>query len=406
MSVQPEAPTTLPAFQRMFPNEDACREYLFKVRWPDGFVCPKCGSRQAWLRRDGRNLMECSNGHLTSVTAGTIMHRSKLPLCTWFYAAYLVTELTPGISALQFAKQTGIGRYETAYQLLHKLRAALVAPDRERLKGEVEIDEQFIGGEEEGHPGRGSETKALVVCAVEIVWWFDAGGKAGRGGHEGHMIEYGPPEELAREHEGQEGVWRRRAGRVRLSVIPDASGGVLLPWVKANVAPGTTVYTDGWSGYIGLDKLGYTHRRVFQKRQGVSTGRYLPLVHLIISNVKRWWLGTHKGAISSKHLPAYLNEFAFRFNRRFWRGPAFLRALGLAMQAPHGHPEYRTLYDAGEEGGWEHPNPRRRPVADDQVEAVLDGLWLHAPSDALREWFASNRPELHDLLKDSMESHV
>lgn len=327
----PDAPTTLIGFQRMFPNVNACRDYLTAVRWPDGFVCPRCDAR-GWLLAT-RPLYECENGHQTSITAGTVMHRSKQPLDLWFYAAYLVSTLTPGISALQFQKQLGIKRYETAYHMLHKLRAGLVDADREMLHGEVEIDECFVGGKEEGRPGRGAERKALVICAVEIRRWVAKDPKH-------------PDDPDA-------GVEKVRAGRVRLAVIPDASASTLLPWVQANVKPGTTVSTDGWSGYAGLGALGYDHRRVLQSRQGKKTGHYLP-IHLIISNLKRWLLGTHKGAVHRKHLPAYLNEFTFRFNRRFWRGPAFLRALGLAMSA-ESRPEYRTLHAVGGEDGWVHP---------------------------------------------------
>ena len=401
MSLPTTVPTTLPAFARMFATDEACRAYLFQVRWPDGFVCPKCGSHRAWPRRDNRILMECGNGHLTSVTAGTVLHGTKMPLTMWFYGAYLMTTMNPGISALQFAKQLGIKRYETAFQMLHKLRAALVAPDREPLKGQVEVDEQFIGGKEEGRPGRGAETKALVVCAVEVVWWFDQSGKKGRGGHEGHTLLEGPPEELAATKEGEEGVWRRRAGRVRMSVIPDASGDVLLPWVSKNIAPGSTVLTDGWSGYNGVTKLGYGHGIVYQRRGGIDTDEYLPLVHLIISNVKRWWLGTHKGAVLKHHLPAYLNEYTYRFNRRFWRGPAFLHALGLATHATK-WPEYETLYDVKIEGAFAHPNPKLTHISDDLVAAVLDNLWMLAPSEELRRWMEANRQQMHVVTKEAL----
>jgi transposase-like protein len=409
MSALPEAPTNLPAFQRMFGTEDACRDYLFRVRWPDGFACPKCGSRTAWPRED-RDLMECNNGHMTSVTAGTVMHGTRTPLCTWFHAAYLVSSLTPGISALQFQRQLGIKRYETAYQMLHKLRSSMVAPDREKLstkdKGtlghvdHIEIDEAFVGGPEEGRPGRGAETKALVIVAVEVIRWFDTSGRKGQQGHERGTLPYGPP--IEDEYDGEKGVWRTRAGRVRLSVIPDASAEVLLPWVERNVEPGSKIHTDGWSGYTGLERMGYTHSKVLQSSQGKKTGRYLPMVHLIISNLKRWLIGTHKGAVLPKHLPAYLNEFTFRFNRRFWRGPAFLRALGLATHVKD-WPEYKTLYASGKEGGWAHPNPKLAHVRPELVEGIIDGMWHLAPSDELRRWIEDHRPEIAATLKTSLE---
>ena len=391
-----EAPTTLPEFQHLFTDEEACRSYLFKVRWPDGFVCPRCGSTAAYEITD-RPLIECRNGHQTSVTAGTVMHRSKMPICTWFQAAYLVTTLTPGISALQFQRQLGIKRYETAFNLLHKLRSALVAPERERLRGEVQIDEAFIGGVEAGVPGRGAETKALVIVAVEVIHYLDKK-RRGQQGHERESMD-GPPETA----DGQEeGVMRKRAGRVRMSVILDAQADTLLPWVQANVEEGSMVYTDGWAGYAGLTKLKYTHKKILQSHRGEKTGRYLPMIHLMISNLKRWLVGTHKGAVLPKHLQAYLNEFTFRFNRRFWRGPAFLRALGLAVKAPHGVPEYETLYEAGEEGGWEHPDPK---LDAGEARAQRFARWLlrrKKVDPRLRTWAQDHPDELIRMVKSLM----
>ncbi len=152
-------PQSLREFQHLFATEKQCEDYLPSIRWPEGFVCPMCGSRVGYVLA-ARRVTECRNGHQVSLTAGTGMHRSKLTV--WFHAAYLVSTLTPGISGLQLPKQLGISRYETAFQFLHMLRAALVAPDREPLRGEVEVDEGFIGGPEEGRPGRGAETKSLV----------------------------------------------------------------------------------------------------------------------------------------------------------------------------------------------------------------------------------------------------
>lgn len=281
------------------------------------------------------------------------MHRSRQQLTTWFYAAYLMSTLTPGISALQFQKQLGIKRYETAFNMLHKLRFALVAPDREKLKGEVEVDECYIGGSEEGKPGRSKGQKALVVIAVEIVRWIDTSGrKPGR-----HVTQYdieGPPERQKRSQADRKPVLRKRAGRVRMSVVPDASAEILLPWIVSNIEKGTKINTDGWQGYNGLNALGFRHIRTLQTHKEHKTGRWLPLVHLLISNLKRWLTGTHKGAVMNKHLQAYLNEFTFRFNRRFWRGPAFLRALGLSVNVDD-WPKYDTLYS----GEWAHPNTEK-----------------------------------------------
>ncbi len=180
-----EKPSSLLDFVRMFTTDEACAEYLFRVRHTNGFVCPKCSSQKGWPIA-GRGVIECNNGHQVSLKAGTVMHRSRQHLTTWFYAAYLMSTLTPGISALQFQKQLGIKRYETAFNMLHKLRSALVAPEREKLKGEVEVDECYIGGPEKEKPGRSKGKKSLVVVSVEIVRWIDTSGrKAGR-----HVTQY------------------------------------------------------------------------------------------------------------------------------------------------------------------------------------------------------------------------
>jgi len=331
-----KGPQSLLEFHRLFATEEQCADYLYSIRWPEGFICPRCGSSRGYAIT-ARRVTECHNGHQVSLTAGTTMHRSKLPLTLWFHAAYLVATLTPGISALQFQKQLGISRYETAFQLLHKLRSALVAPDREPLHGEVEIDEGFIGGPEEGRPGRGAETKSLVVFGVEL-------------------IRYAVPDPRHPDDPNAQ-VEKMHAGRVRMNVIPDASAETLIPWYELNIQQGSLVITDGWTAYNGLAQRGYSHQRVLQSAKGKKTDAYLPMVHLIISNLKRWLLGTHKGAVLPRHLPAYLNEFTFRFNRRFWRGPAFQRALGLMVHAQN-WPEYDMLYSVakGGLGTWIHPN--------------------------------------------------
>ena len=312
-------PRNLLEFSRRFVSEEACEEYLFSVRYPEGFVCPQCGSMQGW-RIKGKRRVQCSNGHKISLTAGTVMHRTKQGLMTWFYAAYFLTTLTPGISALQFQRQMGIRRYETAFNMLHKLRSALVAPGRDLLRSEVEVDEAYIGGEEEGVSGRGTQRKALVVCAVELVRW------------------------ITEKTEKQ----RTRAGRVRLVVIPDASANSLVPFVQHSVRRGAIVHTDGWPGYVALTKEGYDHRPVVQGKG--KDAKYMPHVHRIFSNLETWLLGTYHGRVIGKHLQAYLNEYTFRFNRRFSRGAAFHRALCLAVQA-NDRPTYDSLYRAGEKGG-------------------------------------------------------
>lgn len=318
----PEPPSNLVDFCRMFPTERECAAYLLKIRWPDGFTCPRCKHPGGYPISD-RHTIECSNPdcrHQTSVTAGTIMHRTKQSLYTWFWAAYFFTNLTPSISAKQFQQQLGISRYETAFCMLHKLRSALVAPGRDKLHGEIEVDEGYIGGKEEGCIGRGVIDKQIVVGAVELLRWKDT--ETSKGGV--------------------------RCGRVRLQVIPDFSGDSLRKFVSMNIARGSRVTTDGLNSYSFLKTCGYKHQR-----KPASDNDCLKYFHRVFSNLKAWLKGTFHGNMCKKHLQAYLNEFAFRFNRRLVSGKAFNKALGLAMILDG--PTYDDLYNAGEQGCWNHP---------------------------------------------------
>jgi len=303
LSQELDPPGTWKDFGRRFRSESDCEQFLHAVRYPHGFRCPRCGDERGWPLR-GRRLVECAAGHKTSLTAGTVMHGSRQSLSTWFQAAYLISTLTPGISAVQFQRQLGIRRYETAFDLLRKVRSVLVAPGRERLKGSVEVDETFVGGKDPDRDGRGGD-KLLVAGAVEVVTFTT-----------------------------KLGVTRTRAGRVRLEVVADASGHSLGDFVKAQVEPGTIIHTDGWDGYRPLRRLGYDHRPTIQGK-GREAIEVLPHLHRVFANLKRWITGTHHGRIAPANLQSYLNEYAFRFNRRFWRGPAFLRAVMLMSEPRH-----------------------------------------------------------------------
>jgi transposase-like protein len=227
------------------------------------------------------------------VTAGTVLHRTRLPLTQWFWASYLVTTHMPGLSALQLQRQLGIGRYETAWAILHKLRRAMGRPDREPLHEKVEVDETYVGGSEGGlRGGRELRNKTLVVGAVEIR---------------------GPA-----------------SGRVRLQVVPDASGPSLTGFVKLNVKPGSIVVTDGWPSYAPLAAMGYCHRPRTQ-RDPKRAETVLPRVHRIFGTLNTWLRRTHHG-VTHKHLQAYLDEFTFRFNRRRTPMAAFQTLLGLGSQ--------------------------------------------------------------------------
>lgn len=279
-------------FQERFASEAACLEYLAASRWPEGFVCPACGGRRAWVL-ERRHLWECVSCHLqTSVTAGTVMHGTRTPLTLWFWAAYLVATHAPGMSAVQLKRQLGISRYETAWLILQKLRRAMVAPEREPLRDEVEIDETLVGGRHsERMGGRQHEGKSLVGVAVEV-----------RGGG---------------------------SGRLRLVHLADASAASLEAFVTDSVTAGAIVHTDGWKGYNGLRGLGYDHRPIKQHRRFPDERKLLPRAHRASSNLKTWLQGTHRG-VSPEHLQVYLDEFVFRHNRRGTPLAAFQTLLGLA----------------------------------------------------------------------------
>lgn len=292
-------------FQERFATEEACRDYLFVCRWPDGFRCRQCGGEEVGGMHRARRVWQCKRcGAQTSVTAGTVMHGTRTPLQLWFWAAYLLATHHPGISAVQLQRQLGIRYHETAWMLLHKLRAVMVAPQRESLKREVEVDEFFLGGYEEGlKGGRARGKKTLCGIAVEA---------RGRG-----------------------------SGRVRLQVLTDASVESLGAFVDTSTEVGAIVHTDGWGGYNGLGGLGFQHRPRNQSA-GVGEEPYLPRAHRAISNLKAWLHGTHRWA-SPDHLQAYLNEYVFRHNRRGNPHAAFQTLLGLSTA--HQPVTYRQVID-------------------------------------------------------------
>ena len=232
----------------------------------------------------------------TSVTAGTIFEKTRTPLSSWFAAAWFMTSQKHGISALWLQRALGLGSYQTAWMMLHRFRAAMVRPGRDQLAGTVEVDETYVGGEEPGNTGRQTNTKAIVVIAVET---------------------YEP----------------RGYGRVRLQRVDDVSAPSLTGFVQAAVVEGASVHTDGWRSYLGLGDLGYEHTRTVISQISDPAHVAMPGVHRVASLLKRWLLGTHQGSASPQHLDAYLNEFTFRFNRRNSRrrGLLFHRVLQQAV---------------------------------------------------------------------------
>jgi len=286
-------------FHAWFSTDADCLDYLEWLRWPHGFVCPDCGHGAGWRMADGRFRCTACDSR-TSVTAGTIFDRTRTPLTVWFTACWLFATAEDGVSAMHLKRVLEIGSYQTAWAMLHRLRSVLVRPGRDRLTGKVEVDETFIGGEEAGlSGGRAKGKKVLTAVAVEI-----------------------------RQPKG--------IGRCRMAPVADASSESLHAFVRDHVEPGATVITDGWSGYLGIEKLGYAHDRRSQRAastRGDDPNTLLPAVHRVASLTKRWLLGTHQGAVEHTHLPGYLNEFVFRFNRRSSRsrGMVFYRLLELAV---------------------------------------------------------------------------
>ena len=291
-------------FNAWYPRDEDCLDYLDWLRWPHGFECETCNAvGEAWETGDGRYMCR-GCGHRTSVTAGTIFHRTRTPLTVWFIAAWVMASAKNGFSALALKREGDFGSYQTAWAMLHKLRSCMSQEGKDRLSGTVQVDETFVGAAEEGRPGRSREKAALVVIAVEMK---DGG----------------------------------RMGRVRMRVIPRANERTLLPFVQDVVAPGSTVVTDGWSGYRNLSSRGYTHiaksqrkARLAAKKSGTPAPDLLPEAHRIAWLFKRWLMGTHQGAYHEDHLQSYLDEFVFRFNRRAAksRGLVFYRLLEAAVR--------------------------------------------------------------------------
>ena len=301
-----DVPGSLIAFQQHFPDEAACAAYLAAVRWPHGFVCPRCGHSKAWLLQTKAWTYECAGCRKqTSVTAGTILHGSKLPLTLWFWAAYLMATHSNGISALQLQHQLALGSYKTAWLLCAKLRASMVAPERNPLYGLVEVDETGIACRSKNDPptgggGRSHQGKILVVGAVEVQ---DGGA--------------GP-------------------GRIRLQEVPNYSAASLHPFLAANLAPGATAKTDGWSGYPGAPGVNHDPHTVGKMAAHIV----LPWTHRVFSNFKTWALGIYHG-LRREHFQSYLDEFVFRFNRRRHRQASFRSLLGIA--AGHAPLTYKML---------------------------------------------------------------
>ena len=285
-------PRNIVEFEERFNSEKDCREYLFQIRWPDGFKCPRCQHNEAWTTSD--ELYRCKKCEFkASVTAGTIFQDTRKPLRLWFHAMWYITNQKYGISALGLQKVLGMSNYRTALTWMHKLRHAMVRPGRDRISGIIEVDEIYIGGKKAGKRGRGAGGKILVVIGAQI---------------DGNRI-----------------------GRIRLKRVSDASGKSLEGAVQQTVEPGSIVRTDGWEGYSQLGSIGHVHEII---RKEATVGKnLLPKCNMVASLLKRWLLGTHQGRVHTSHIDYYLDEFTFRFNRRTSksRGKLFYRLVQQAV---------------------------------------------------------------------------
>jgi len=292
-------PLSRAAFAKRFADDRACAQYLVEKRWPDGFVCPACGGVKGWELTGRRFTWECSAcNRQTSVTAGTMLHRSKLPLTLWFMAIHLVTSHSNGISALQLQAQLGLGSYKTAWLMLQKLRRAMVDPSRSLLADIVEVDESEIPFRTKDDPvgggqGRSHVGKLLIIGAVELS-------------DEGHPR------------------------RIRLERLRDFTAVSITGFVGRVVESKATVISDGLASYRSLKD--YNHRAKVVGKMAAHV--LLPWIHRVFANFKRWALGTYHG-VRKAHLQRYLDEFVFRWNRRRYVRTAFDTLLGLSAQLRH-----------------------------------------------------------------------
>jgi len=289
-------PGTFQEFDKWFSSENACLDYIAKLRWPKGFICPSCGintDKPSLMERGLFLCRECKRQ--TSITAGTLFHGSHKPLRTWFLAMWFVTSQKHGASALGLQRVLGLGSYNTAWNWLHKLRRAMVRHGRDQLSGAIEVDETYVGGIGTKVRGRGAKRKTIVAIAAEV---------RGRG-----------------------------PGRIRMAKVPDLSAPSLRGFVRDNVQKGAELRTDAWSGYNGIEVMGYKHIVINISDSGDPAHVVMPRVHRVASLLDRWWLGIHQGAIRPSHLDYYLDEFTFRFNRRTSkaRGLLFFRLMEQAI---------------------------------------------------------------------------
>ena len=298
-----EIPKNQIEFEKMFATEAQCLQYIEELRFGTGYSCRKCKHNEHWS--NNRGILICKRCRdEVSITTGTIFHRSKLPLVIIFRTIWWMVAQKNGVSAIGLQRVMGIGSYRTAWTWLHKFRRLMVFPGREKLSGTVEVDETFVGGKKSGKRGRGAEGKSIVIIAVELL---DKG-----------------------------------SGRVRMSLVPDASKKALGEFITNNIEVGSIVITDGWKGYSGLSKKGYNHE-VEEMTKLLDGEEILPNVHRIAALLKRWLLGTHQNYIGEQYLSYYLDEYTFRYNRRKSKSRGLLFQRLIEQGVMHVPVEYKSI---------------------------------------------------------------
>ena len=281
---KPYKAMSLPQFERRFRTESACRKHLFRLRWPEGFICPRCGHNH-YYELPKRHLYQCKGcKHQTSVTAGTVMHRSRTALKKWFWAIFLLANDKRGLSALQLSKKLDVSYY-VAWTMLHKIRYGMMDRDRPyELKGVIEIDDSFFGGGAGGDKrGRGTQKTPVIIEASTN---------------------------------------KDAVGFARMRVVKTMDKKTIQKVVIQDVAPNQTIITDGWRAYNVVKENGHQHQ--IELSSNPKSNKTLKWVHILASNAKAFLLGTFHG-IDKKHLQEYLHEFCYRFNRRFWEDQLFDR---------------------------------------------------------------------------------
>lgn len=269
-------------FMESYGSEAQCERALERLRWPAGFTCPRCGDgRHCRVQHEGRQLFQCGACRLqTSLTAGTLMDSTKLPLRVWFLAMYLISQAKTGLSALALMRDLGVS-YRSAWLMHQKIMRAMAACDAAQpLSGCVQIDDAYLGGERPGVGGRGSPNKVPFVAAVSLN-------------------DLGNPL------------------RVKMSPLPSFTRRAVEHWARANLVPGANVLSDGLACFAGVIDAGCAHSYIVVGRRKPRELPQFQWVNTVLANLKTAISGAHKAFKFGKYAGQYLGAFAYRFNRRF-----------------------------------------------------------------------------------------